>query len=119
MTKKGTSFDGGPVGYKRPPAEHQFKKGQKRTGGRAKGQKNYSTIVHELLHSQVAVSENGIKRKVSFKQALLMRARAKALAGSVADVERFFSLLAKLAPAELEPETQVMYIQCIPGDEWE
>lgn len=117
MSRKSKSFDGGPVGYKRPPAEHQFKKGHKRLGGRAKGQKNLSTFIYELLGAKVTVSENGRTRKISVTEALLLRARAQGFNGSVADIDRFFTLVGKHEPGEAEREPLVIRFQQVEGDD--
>lgn len=119
MSKKGESFDGGPVGYKKPPAEHQFKKGHKRSGGRRKGQKNYATLVEDVLKTRVPVSENGVRRKMVVPEAMLKRATSMALMGTIADIIRFFELLTKLAPGVVEPERLVVHFQPLDGDdEW-
>ena len=116
MTKR--SFDGGPVGYKRPPVENQFKKGQKVPGsGRRKDIKNYDTIFEELLAGKVTVTENGKRSRISSKEALILRAFAKAMAGNVNDILRFVRLMEKLAPSKIVPEQAVLLIRTIEGDE--
>lgn len=120
MKKKGISFDGGPVGYKRPPVEHQFKKGQKPPGsGRRRESKNYETIAGELLESRIMVIEGGKKVRMSRKEALFRRAYATAMSGRVNDVVRFFALVERLAPAQTAPEPLVMLVRNIDGDEAE
>lgn len=116
--KKGVSFDGRPVGYKRPPAEHQFKKGTKPPGsGRKKGSKNYAALVTELMESRVPVTIDGKRRLTPVKRALLLRGIARALNGNVNDVVRLFDLVARLAPRETA-EPLVVRFQQIPGDDW-
>ncbi len=79
MTRKGISFDGGPVGYRRPPVEHQFKKGQKPPGsGRRRESKNIATIIEDAIESKVTVTDNGRKSRMTAKQALIKRAIARA-----------------------------------------
>ena len=117
MSKKGGSFDGGPVGYKKPPAAHQFKKGHKRSGGRRKGKKNYDTLVEELLNSSVRVLDNGVPRKLTVREALLKRAVRLGLTGNLADIDRVHGLLARLAPAELGPGPRVVHFYPVDGDE--
>jgi hypothetical protein len=113
--KKNVSFDGGPVGFKRPPVEHQFKKGQKPPGsGRKKGSKNSATIMTEIMESFVARTRDGKKERVSVRKALLMNAAAKALTGTVRDVERMFELENRLAPRHPDP----IRFKLIPGDDW-
>lgn len=116
--KKSVSFDGGPVGYGRPPAEHQFKRGQKPPGsGRRKGARNYETIVNEILEQPVPVTVDGKKKKMPARDALLRKAFASAMNGDLAAIERLFRLYARLAPQHLEPEQRPIPVQMIPGDE--
>lgn len=118
MTGKGTSFDGGPVGYKRPPIEHQFKKGQKPSGtGRRRESKNFETIVGDLLESTVTVTENGRKSRMSVKEALIMKAVSKGLNGNVNDILRLVTLLERLAPAQTTAEPPTLYFRNIEGDD--
>ena len=60
------SFDGGPVGYKRPPAENQFKKGQQkpRRSGRRKGRRNTRATIEELFGETVLVKVDEQSRKM-------------------------------------------------------
>ena len=116
--KKNLSFDGGPVGYKRPPVEHQFPKGKKPEGsGRKKGSKNYATLVNEIMESRVSVTRDGRQQKIPVKQALLWRAVARALNGTVSDVERFFELVRRLDPEYSQPE-MLVHFKKIEGDDW-
>ena len=116
--KKSVSFDGGPVGYKRPPAEHQFKKGQRPpASGRKKGSKNYSTLVPDFLHSKVGVMMEGKHRKIPRKEALLLRAAMLASTGNVIDICRFFDLAERLDPNAIK-DPQIIRFQKIEGDDW-
>jgi hypothetical protein len=47
------------VGYKRPPREHQIKKGEQRSPGRPKGSKSFSTYLQEEMRVLVPVRING------------------------------------------------------------
>lgn len=116
--KKSVSFDGEPVGYKRPPVEHQFQPGQKPPGsGRKKGSKNMATIVADLMAQPMVVTDNGKKRRMPLKQALLKVAAQRAARGTLHDIVRFYDLMARLSPAEVKPEL-VVHFQKIPGDDW-
>jgi hypothetical protein len=60
------------VGYGKPPRHTRFKPG--RSGnprGRPKDAKNLSTLVHEALNEPVTVAENGRRRKISKRQAII------------------------------------------------
>ena len=54
------------VGYKRPPAHSQFRKGQSgNPKGRPKGAKSFRTLAREALNEPVRVTENGRVRTLT------------------------------------------------------
>jgi hypothetical protein len=56
----------GKVGYRNPPRDTQFKKGQcGNPRGRPKGAKNLSTLLEEIVTERVRVTENGRARVIS------------------------------------------------------
>ena len=60
------------VGYGKPPRDTRFKPG--RSGnprGRPNGSKNLSTLLSEALNEPVIVIENGRRRKVAKRQAII------------------------------------------------
>jgi hypothetical protein len=60
------------VGYRKPPHHTRFKPGVSgNPRGRPKDSKNLSTLVHEALNERVVVAENGRRRKVSKRQAII------------------------------------------------
>ncbi len=71
-----------PIGYKRPPSHTQFKPGQSgNTNGRPKGAKNFATIFQEELHAKIEVTENGKRKQISKRQAIVKQHVNKAAAG--------------------------------------
>ena len=115
----GKSFDGGPVGYKRPPVEHQFKKGQKPPGsGRRSGSKNMATILSEQLDTKITVIDNGKTRRMTVREAIARRAVAKALTGTASDALRLMQLVERFAPSQMQPDPLVVQFQLIEGDDW-
>src|SRR5256885_3934382 len=60
------------VGYGKPPRHTRFKKGQSgNLRGRPSGSKNLSTLVIEALNQLVVVAENGGRRKITKRQAII------------------------------------------------
>ena len=60
------------VGYGKPPRHTRFKKGQSgNPRGRPSGSKNLSTLLTEALNEVVIVAENGGRRKITKRQAII------------------------------------------------
>jgi hypothetical protein len=60
------------VGYGKPPRNTQFKKGQSgNPRGRPSGSKNLATLVSEALNEPVVVVENGGRRKITKREAII------------------------------------------------
>jgi hypothetical protein len=60
------------VGYRRPPRHTRFKPGQSgNPRGRPSGSKNLSTLLSEALSERVVVTENGGRRKITKRQAII------------------------------------------------
>ena len=60
------------VGYGKPPRHTRFRPGQSgNPRGRPKDAKNLSTLVDEALNEPVVVAENGRRRKVSKRRAII------------------------------------------------
>ena len=60
------------VGYGRPPRHTRFAKGQSgNPRGRPCGAKNFTTLLEEALNEPVIVTENGGRRKITMRQAIV------------------------------------------------
>jgi hypothetical protein len=60
------------IGYGKPPPHTRFKKGQcGNPRGRPPGAKNLKTLLSEALNEMVVVTENGGRRKVTKRQAII------------------------------------------------
>jgi hypothetical protein len=60
------------VGYGKPPRHTRFKKGQSgNPRGRPSGSKNLATVLSEALNELVTVAENGGRRKITKRQAII------------------------------------------------
>lgn len=83
------------VGYKRPPKEHQFKKG---ISGNPKGRpKNNATFVENVLdemQEKIMVKESGKQKKITKKQALAKKLVAEALNGKNSAIKLLLPILA-------------------------
>jgi hypothetical protein len=75
-------------GYKNPPKEHQFKKGQ--TGnprGRVKGSQSFSSVFARLLKRRIRLAVDGRPQTMTLRDALLLQLVHRALAGSPRHVQ--------------------------------
>ena len=60
------------VGYGKPPRHTRFKKGQSgNPRGRPSGSKNLKTLLNEALNEPVVVSEEGRRRKITKREAIV------------------------------------------------
>ena len=60
------------VGYGKPPSHSRFTKGQSgNPRGRPRGAKNLKTLLNEALNECVIVTENGGRRKVTKREAII------------------------------------------------
>jgi hypothetical protein len=60
------------VSYRKPPVHTRFKSGKSgNPRGRPRASKNLSTLLNEALNESVAVVENGRRRKISKRQAII------------------------------------------------
>jgi hypothetical protein len=71
------------VGYGKPPEYSRFRKGQSgNPKGRPKGSKNLATLLDEALNEPVVVSENGKRRRITKREAVLKQLVNKAASGN-------------------------------------
>lgn len=82
------------IGYRRPPASGQFKKGQSgNKKGRPKGSKNFLTLLEHELNQTITVNENGKKKTISRMQAMVKRMVADALQGNLKSLMALVEIL--------------------------
>jgi len=80
--------NGGKVGYKKPPQEGQFKKGQSgNPRGRTSGSKNMKAVFEELLQKPIPIRQGDRQTSIPMTQALLMALMKKAVQGDIKAVE--------------------------------
>ncbi|MDU8912248.1 DUF5681 domain-containing protein [Aestuariicoccus sp. MJ-SS9] len=84
------------VGYGKPPEHTRFKKGQSgNPKGRPKDRRNFATELEEVLTAPVSITEGGQPKRVSSRQAALMRLRERALKGDIRALSELFGLALK------------------------
>lgn len=96
------SNGGGAVGYKRPPREHCWKKGQSgNPKGRPPGFRNLRAAMTAILHEQVSVRVDGEARNMTRLESVARQLVAKAEAG---DPRLMQQLLAEIHKNEAKAE---------------
>lgn len=90
------------VGYKNPPRGSRWKPGQSgHIKGRPPGSRSFKTELREILEQKISVTENGRKRTMSARQAMMVRLRQKGLSGDQAAIDRLLRLAANHLPDEV------------------
>jgi glutathionylspermidine synthase len=90
------------VGYKKPPKEHQFRKGEPSPNprGRRKKSRNFAIMLNKFLQEPVTITKNGMKKKMTAQEAIALTMIANAIKGSDKAIERIFKLFPEQTPAE-------------------
>jgi hypothetical protein len=71
------------VGYKKPPKQHQFRKGESgNQGGRPKGRSHYLADLRRALNQKVVVTENGKTKRMSMYEVVVRQLLASAAKGT-------------------------------------
>jgi hypothetical protein len=91
------------VGYGKPPRHTRFKKGQSgNPRGRPSGSKNLKTLLNEALDEPVVVSEEGRRRKITKREAIVTQLVNRS---ATADLRALKILLDTLREIEGQNET--------------
>lgn len=89
------------VGYKHPPEQSRWKKGQSgNPTGRKKGTPNLRTDLVAELAEVIQISEGGIPRRITKQRALLKALAAKGIQGDARAANLILTLVLRL----LDPE---------------
>lgn len=88
------------VGYRKPPEEHQFKKGGPGGPGRPKGSKNRETLLLAQLREQVDVNIDGESKRMSKLELIIRRLVNSAIKGDLKSIAFINQLLDKFMGTE-------------------
>ena len=93
------------VGYGKPPRHSRFQRGQSgNPRGRPSGSKNLSTLLSEALNEPVIVTENGKRRKISKRQAVITQLVNQSAKGDFRAAKILLDILNDIE-ARTEPQT--------------
>jgi hypothetical protein len=99
-TKRDSDYQ---VGYGKPPRHSRFKKGSSgNPKGRPRGSKNAATLLNEALSEQVVISENGRRRTITKKEAIVTQIVNKAASGDHRAIQLLLVNQIPLIEARLE-----------------
>lgn len=95
-------FEDEEVGYKNPPKEHQFQPGiSGNPSGRPKKQKlDLREHIINLAHEEITYFENGNKKAIPIKTALLKKTAELALKGDKSSIKYLLNILMALDEQE-------------------
>jgi hypothetical protein len=98
------------VGFGRPPLHTRFQKG--RSGnpkGRPVGSKSLGTLLTAALNEQVAVNENGKRRKISKRDAVIRQLVNKSASADLKAMQMLITLMLQLeGNASLEEQSEIL-----------
>lgn len=78
------------TGYKLPPTATQFKPGQSgNPKGRPKGCRNTYTLLNELLHQKILITQDGRQLKIDKQTAILLQAVNRAVKGDLRAIKTY------------------------------
>ena len=104
------------VGYGKPPRSAGFKKGQSgKPRGRPPGSKNLTTLLNDALNESVTVTENGRRRKITKREAVIKQLVNKSASADPRSLKILLDLMLNLetrARSSADPTPAVG-----PGDE--
>jgi Family of unknown function (DUF5681) len=93
------------VGYGKPPRHSRFKRGQSgNPRGRPSGSKNLATLLTEALNEPVVIAEDGGRRKISKREAMIKQLVNKSAKGDWRAVKILLEVLQEIE-GRTGPET--------------
>jgi hypothetical protein len=98
ITSNNQTNEDAKVGYKHPPVNSQFRKGQSgNPRGRRKNQRNLAPVLTEILSQFVTVKQGGKSRRVSKGDALILVLMSQAQNGDGRALKAMLSCMEKIA----------------------
>jgi hypothetical protein len=105
------------VGYGRPPRGCGFKKGQSgNPRGRPPGSKNLTTLLNDTLNETVAITENGRRRKITKREAVIKQLVNKSASADARSLKILLDLMLNLEARARSSAAATAPAVC-PGDE--
>ena len=94
------------VGYGKPPVHTRFQKGQSgNPKGRPRGRKNLSSLLNDALNGWVIVVENGRRKKITKREAIITQLVNKSAAADLKATQIVIALLQEVeARADVSAE---------------
>ena len=85
------------VGFGKPPRRTRFCKGQSgNPKGRPRGARNLATLMEKVLKEPVVISENGKRRRITKREALIKQLVNKAIAGDPRSIKLLLAELREI-----------------------
>jgi hypothetical protein len=95
------------VGYGRPPEYSRFRKGESGNPlGRPKGSKNLATLLNDALNEPLVVTENGKRKRITKRKAVLKQLVNKAASGNARAIQLLLGEM-RLVELHMTEETVV------------
>ncbi|MBV9248383.1 MAG: hypothetical protein JO227_03930 [Acetobacteraceae bacterium] len=82
------------VGYGKPPLHTRFQKGRSgNPNGRPRGRKNMSTLLTDALNGSVIVTENGRRKKITKREAIITQLVNKSASADLKATQMVLAML--------------------------
>jgi hypothetical protein len=98
------------VGYGKPPHHARFHQGQSgNPRGRPKGSRNLSTLMAKALNEPVVISENGKRKRITKREAVLKQLVNKAASGDAKAIQLLLGEIRQLEGREPPATESVLF----------